>query len=368
MALEYSELKNLALAALRAEEHAPVAYTFSNNGETETYSLDEVNKALQTEFEGLIRSASDWRENKNMIFRLIEETIDEVLPKKVMQQYESFAETKVVPQGDKVTFRLRITEAARKRAKTFVTRVGLAGRYETFMLDGTELTVETGAIGSAAHIGFEEMLDGRWQFSDFTSIIMEGMDEFIYAEIAKALAALVNDLPAANKAIASSFDEATMDELLAIADAYGQSSIYCTYEFAATMIPAQNWASNEMKNTLWQKGYLGDYKGHRVIILPQSLTDETNTTKVIDPSQAYIIPNGSEKPVKIVIEGQTQAHEVEYTDDWSRDIQVYKKVGVATLANHWICSYRNTSLGMASRRAAEPVTPGGDQENPPSGD
>ena len=77
-------------------------------------------------------------------------------------------------------FRLSVTEFAKRRARTFVTRVGLAGRYETFILDGARMEVQTGAIGSAARIGFEEFLDGRWQFSDFTSIILEQMDYFIY--------------------------------------------------------------------------------------------------------------------------------------------------------------------------------------------
>lgn len=350
--MEYKDLLSLARIALKADPSAPTAYSFND----ENYTLDQVNEALATEFRKLAGSYSDYRENKNLIFRLIEQTIDEVLPARVEAQYAQFAEIRNVAQGDKAVFRTRITESARKRAKTFVTRVGLAGRYEVFMLDGKSMTVETSAIGGAARIGFEEMLDGRIQFSELTSLVMEGMDEFIYREIAKALAAVVASLPAVQRAEVAGFDEATMDELLAIADSYGKASIYCTFEFAAKMLPQTNWVSDDMKNRLWAEGWLGNYKGHNVIILPQSMVDETNTEKVIDPAQAYIMPVGQDnKPVKIVFEGQTAVRTVEDNDDWSTDFQAYKKFGVATFFTNFIFSYRNTELKKATRLHNLPV-------------
>lgn len=359
--MEYNDLLSLARIALKADPSAPTAYSFGE----ESYTLDQVNEALATEFRKLAGSYSDYRENKNTIFRLIEQTIDEVLPARVEAQYAQFAEVRNVAQGDKAVFRMNITEAARKRAKTFVTRVGLAGRYEVFMLDGKSLTVETSAIGGAARIGFEEMLDGRIQFSELTSIVMEGMDEFIYREIAKALGAVVASLPAVNRAEVAGFDEATMDELLAIADTYGKASIYCTFEFASKMLPQTAWVSDDMKNRLWAEGWLGNYKGHNVIILPQSMVDETNQEKVIDPAQAYIMPVGQSKPVKIVFEGQTAVRTVEDNDDWSTDFQTYKKFGIATIFTNFIFSYRNTDLTTVSRihnlptdeEETEPVNP-----------
>ncbi len=222
--MDYKDLRELARLAVKADKNSPTAFSYKN----ENYSLDQVNEALSNEFKVLLGEGNIYRnfqENKNTIFRLIEETIDEVLPARIEQQYMQFAEVKTIPQGDKAIFRKRISEYARKRAKTFVTKVGLAGRYEVFMLDGIELEVQTSAIGGAARIGFEEFLDGRLQFSDLTSLVLEGMDEYIYREIAKALESVVKTLPAVQRAEVAGFDEATMDELLAISDSYGKSSI-----------------------------------------------------------------------------------------------------------------------------------------------
>ena len=97
------------------------------------------------------------------------------------------------------------------------------------------------------------------------------------------------------------------------------------------MIPQEAWRYTEaMKDELWRTG-LASYKGKKVIILPQGFTDETNTTKVIDPGYAWIIPTGADtKPVKVAFEGGTIVDEY-VNKDRSREIQVYKKVGVVAM-------------------------------------
>jgi len=345
--MKFDELKKLARAA---SHNTPL--TFSVNGNEESFDAETVNRTLREQFNLLAGDYKLFRRNEVAVYELIENTIDEILPVKVAQQFEQFADVQTIAQGDKAIFRLRITESARRRAKAFVTRVGLAGRYETMMLEGKELEVATSAIGYALRIGFEEFLDGRYSFADFTDIMAEGMDEYIYDEILKALANAVKTLPVANKYAGAGFDEAKMDELLAISDSYGNgtSTIYCTKEFASTMKPASaDWASDQMKNDLFRNGYFTDYKGHPVVILAQSMVDETNAEKVVDPSQAYIFASVGEKPVKVVFEGQTAVRTTSENDDWSTDLQTYKKFGVAVFSNPSICSYQNTALKKATR-------------------
>ena len=174
---------------------------------------------------------------------------------------------------------------------------------------------------------------------------MEGLDECIYIEIEKQLIGAINNVQTANKSSQTSFDEKEMDRLLSIADSYGtgKADIYCTFEFAATMVPSEGWISDSMKDQKWNNGYLANYKGHRVIVLAQSYEDETNTTKIIDPQYAWVVPGGAAKPVKIAFEGQTIVDE--YTNyDRSKEVQVYKKVGVRAVFTNDICVYQNTSL------------------------
>lgn len=337
--LDKNELLSLMKATIKANK-AP-NQTFSYKNENLTFSA--LNETLRKELNEYAGSYADYRENKNMIFKLIEQTMDEILPVSVLERYKEFAETRVFGQGDKPIFKRKFM--GRQRAKQFITRVGLAGIYEVFKLGGPQyFEVPTSALGGAAQIGFEEFLDGRADFAEVTAIVMEGMDELILREIEAALQSCISQLPVANKVSVAGFDEAAMDRMLAIASAYGEPTIYCDYEFAVKMVPAQGWISDEIRNEKWSKGYLANYKGHKVIVTPQGFVDETNTRKQIDPGYVWIIPAGADtKPVKIAFEGETIVDEY-VNRDRSREIQVYKKVGVGVIATNDICSYVDTSL------------------------
>jgi len=346
MALDRNSLFTLGHRVADANPSAPVAYSF----EDKSYSYADLNNAFRAELKDLIGTYALWRENHNTVYTLMEEIITDKLPAKVMQQYGAFAEVKTYRQGEKPVFVQRITEASKRRAKQFIAMpAGLAGRYEVFKLDGRSYEVKTSAMGAACQIAIEEFLDGRIDMATVLDIVMEGMDDKIYAEIANVLIAAVENIQDANKVLADSFVEAEMDALLAVADTYGngRSTIYCTFEFASQMLPDNAWdqgrMSDSMKDEYWRNGRLANYKNHQVIVLRQSFVDETNTEKVIDPSYAWIIPGGAEKPIKIAFEGDTMIKE-EDNEDWSKSIHFYKKVGVAAMINNDICVYKNRSL------------------------
>ena len=336
--MEFKDLVKLAKIASNAKPST--SYSF----EGENFTASEINETLRSELKAIAGNYHLYEQNKHTIFALVENVIDDILPQRVLEEYGMFAEITTVAQGDKAIFRQKISAASRRRAKQFITKVGLAGVYEVFKLDGKSYEVPTTAFGGAAQVSIEEFLDGRVDFNDLVEIVMEGLDEAIYLEIEKALIGTVDALGTNNKYAGAGFNETAMDRLISVADSYGKATIYCTYEFAATMVPAEGWISDTMKDQRWNNGYLANYKGHNVIVLNQSLVDETNTTKVIDPAYAWIIPAGSnEKPVKIAFEGQTLVDDRK-NDDWSREIQVYRKLGVGALITNNICVYRNTSL------------------------
>lgn len=341
MALDKNNLVALAIAAAKATPSAPVAYSY----EGKNFSYSELNDTLYEELKALAGDNRSYRENKNTIFAIIEETIDNVLPKRAQDIYSGLAEIKVVGQGDKPLFRRKVNN--RLRAKQFVTRVGLAGRYEVWkMAAGESFEVPTSAIGTAIQIGFEEFLDGRVNWAEMLNIVLEGMDDLIAYEIEASLKGALGQLPANNVVATTGFNEAAFDKLLAIADAYGDATIYCFDEFARKMIPAEAWRySDRMKEEVWTSGHLQGYKGHRVVIFSNTVTDETNSAKALDPSYCWIIPTGADsKPVKVVIEGDTAVKEVDSNDDWSRELHMYKKIGVVAMLANDICCYRDVSL------------------------
>lgn len=333
--------KENLLILMKTVAKATPSGMYSYKGESFDYTT--LNDTLRNELNELVGTNDLYEDNKRVLFSLIEQTMDEIVPTRLIDAYGQFAEIKTFAQGDKPVFKRR---TGRTRAKQFVTRVGLAGVYEVFKLGEESFEIGTSAIGAAAQVGFEEYLDGRVDFAELTQIIMDGMDELIYREIAYALIASVNQLPAANRVSVAGFDEASLDYLVNTASAYGVPTIYCTREFAVKIIPDnESWISDAMRDERWNTGYLANYKGTRVVILPQSLEDETNSRKVIDPGYAWVIPAGAnDRPVKVAFEGTTHVRERNNKDDWSRDIQVYRKVGVGVMMTNNIFSYVDTEL------------------------
>lgn len=176
-------------------------------------------------------------------------------------------------------------------------------------------------------------------------IIITGMDERIYREIAAALTSSISQLPAANKVTFNGFDKASFDALIGTARVYGNPTIYTSYEFATKIVPDTNWISDNMRDQMWAQGHLGNYNGCPVVILPNSFEDESNALKVIDPGYTWVIPSGADmKPVKVAFEGGLNMRELDNQADWSRHIDIFQQVGVGVMLQNNICSYVDTSL------------------------
>jgi len=336
--LDRKNLTILAKQVAKANKTAPAAYRF---GDTE-YSFEMLNETLRDEFKLLASSYNDYRRNKNDIFEIMQEVTDEILPNKVLSSYGDFAEVKQYGQGNKPSF---VKRTGAQRAKQFITKVGLAGIYEVFKLDKEFFEIDITAYGGAAQIGLEEFLDGLIDFPTLIDVIIEGLSDAVYTEIGNALGAIETYLPAANQ-VSGSWSASSFDGLITVARAYGVPVIYCHREFAnANLLTASGWTSDSIRDEMYNNGLLGKYKGVKVIVLPNSFTDATNTTQVMDVGRCYVIPTGSnnDKPVKIAMEGETIIDEY-VNKDRSREIQAYKKFGVGIVTMNDICVYEDTGL------------------------
>lgn len=338
MPLDQKELKQLMFQAAKLDKGAVL--TFNN----ESFTDKEINEALRSELNTLVGDFNSYRRNKHILFELIQETVDEVLPKKVYDALDQFAEIKTVGHGDKAYFTKR--EGA-LRGRNFVTRVGNAGVYETFKLDRSTIDVSTEAHGAAVEISLEEFLEGRIDFTELIDIVTEGFEKAVYTEILKQMMALNSNtvLPANNLISAAGWDPRGFHSLLGIARAYDEPTIFTTYMFAADMIPHMNAITDGQKEEIQNKGYIGQYMGAKIVILPTSFFDDSNEAdQVTMPAgMAFIMPTGQDKPVKLVFEGDTLTQEFE-NRDWSKEIQMYKKFGAALFATPGICVYENTAL------------------------
>ena len=332
------------------------------------YSNEDVKATVREKIQELAGTYSLYRRNKEDLFEIIQEAYTEVFPKQVESFVGTFAEVRTVPLNQKAQFKVR---RGRRRAKQFITDVALSGAYESFRLDSDTFEVGGQAIGGTAYIDFERYRSGEEDISEALDIILEGMTEAIYGKIQRALQASINSTsrPAANKVIANSFDPKEMERLCRVAASYGDSAViyacpefvaemgpdaigmpvYGTYALPATPAPgsAPGYATPVYNprniEEIAQYGRIKTFRGTPIIEIPQSYTDETNETTVVNPQYAYIFPNGREKPVKVVFEGDMQLDEWQHRDR-SFEIEAYQRVGVAILTDNDWCIYRNTGI------------------------
>lgn len=359
------------------------------------FSVKDVKETLRAELQTLAPNKYEYERNKLDIFQIIQEAYDEVLPAYVGNFIGQFSEIKSVPNGQKASF---IVKRGRRRAKTFVTEVGLAGVYEAFRLDVDTFEVSAKAYGGAAYVDFERMLDGSEDLVEPLQLLLEGLEEAIYKELLKALIAATqnSDMPAANIASTTSFDAGEMQRLCTIAKNYGGGSsvIFATPEFVQEMGPdaigmpvygpyaiplggtppvptpapgatypgyaTPIYNPNDIAS-IAATGYITSFRGTPIVQLPQAFVDENNDTYQVPPQYAFIFPAGNQKIIKVVFEGDTDVRDWQHRDR-QMEIEIYKKFGVAILTTNDWCVYENKAL--ASLPSIDPLA---DNQNPHNG-
>ena len=330
------ELKELALHSVRGT--AP-----------ETYELGTVDEALRGEIAKMCDSVNNFMRNRYDIYDIIITVADEVVPAKTYDVLGQFAEIKSVPQGQKALF--RVNGLGRNRAKKFLTQVGLSGLYETFRLDSSTFELGGKAIGGAASIDFARFLDGADNMADLMDIITEGLTDAVFGEVQKALVAAFNVMPDTNKSTNSTFIPKEMLRIVNVVKAYGGNAvIFATPEFVGEMGPdaiAPNTYHDDDIDAIHKTGRIKIFRGTPIVEIPQSFVDENNVQTWINPQNAYILPTGKEKVVKIVFEGNTQVWDLKNPDN-SMEIHTYKKIGTAIMTYHNWGIYQNTGIANNS--------------------
>jgi len=320
---------------------------------TETFSATDVKESLREELKKIVGgSYYNFQKNKMDLYELIAVTIDQVLPARVTSVMNQFAEVINLPQGGKATFRKKL---GRTRAKQFIGRVSPAGIYETFRLDTETFDVSTKSHGGGVRIDFERYLDGTEDWNELIQIVMDGLEEAVYTEIATTLNASYAAAGRPSNTVQSdaTYTAANMHSLVTAIRNYGAGAvIFATPGFVSTMGDAVVYASagqyptvsvNDIED-LRTKGYIGMFYGAPIVMLPNSYTDETNSALQLSDKVAYVMPTGGEKPVKVVFEGGALVNDLgQQPGDYSMEMMVYKKFGTAVLyTNNWGI-YRITS-------------------------
>jgi hypothetical protein len=330
--MNLEQLKKLATALTKSRKQPGLTFSFQNGEETVSLDKEAMNAVLREELNKLCGvDYNNFDRNKHDIFDLIQVSVDGVVAPELEKSFMGFAEVRQFGPADQPMFNV-VHANKHLRERAFITKATSAGVYEVFRIDNPKkLTVDMLAIGGGAQISIEDFRTGRIDWNEMVDIIRLGMEDRVYDEVLAALAKMEADLPTVNKCQTTDFDAKAFNKVLATVSVYGAPVIMCTEAFAREITEGYQWASESEKLARRHVGYLADYKGAKIVVLPQSFKDNNNAVKVVDDSKAYIYPAGNRPLFYIALQGNLQLRDVK-NEDWSVEIQAYKRFGVAAMA------------------------------------
>lgn len=279
---------------------------------SENFSAEETDKAainaLLKEI-GIDENSTgrEIRAKEDLAFALIEEAVDEILPKKLEGVLQEFAEVRQFARDAEVLF--NIEKIGKNRAKLTISKGARGGIYRAAKLDRKYFSVDTTIQTVAVSVTLEEIILGTLSLAELYSNILEGFEEIVYKEVFNALASakpvagydrIGHDAPTTVKASLG----AAIDKVMPYVKQYGIPTIFGSYQALTNLSnPASEWHP-EMNDSAERRqyGFVQLYKGARVVELPNYLVDNKNEKWFYDPKFVFVLPSGV-KPVKVALKG-----------------------------------------------------------------
>lgn len=310
------------------------------------FSADDVNaaavKAIMDEC-GLTENSSvrEFRAVQDKAFALVEEAVDEILPKKLEQVLGEFAEIKTFARDAEVVF--DIEKLGKNRAKLTISKGSRAGIYRAAKLDNKWFSPKTEVTTAAVYVTLEEILLGKMSLSELFNNILEGFTEAVYKEVFNALAVgtpvagyerIGQSAPATTKANLSD----AIDAVMPYVKQYGVPTIFGSYQALSAiynpLAAASGYPNLDDSADVRKYGFVQMYKGVRCVELPNYLVDNTNSEWFYDPKYVFVLP-ASAKPVKVALKGEMQIQRNQHavgSEKW----EAHKIMGVGlAMANNY---------------------------------
>lgn len=291
-------------------------------------------------------TARQIRAKQPEVFAIVEEVIEELLPKAVEDIVGGFVETKTFARNDEPVFEIK--NIGKARARRGIVEGARGGIYKARRLDSKNFQVPVKVETVGAYVTLEEILLGTYSLSDLMSNITQGFVERIYINCVKALRTAKTLAPAANIKSGAGFDGEAVDKLVRIAGAYG-TPIIMGFRSAISKITNQvGWTSaspnvpvadlDETRN----RGIVSVFHGTPVVELPNYLVDETNSEFIFKEGDIFILPSDS-RPVKVAMKGDLHIEENKHPSG-SMEQQAHRMMGVGLYLANDICVYTDTAV------------------------
>lgn len=272
----------------------------------------------------------DYDRNKVEINAIIKENVNEVLKVKVGDALSVIADVAYVGHGEKKEYNVR-------NGRLKVEYVALGSEVRRQKIYKGKVTAQPKALSGAVYAELDDILAGRAEsFTDMIDEIAEAISDEVMKTIQTTFVTAMGSAPTPNK-YTGAFSLAQVRNVANTVAAYGRPVIVGTAVALANITADsgfQSSMSDNMKDAFNRDGFIGVWEGKALVQLPNTFVDEKNTEWVLDNKLIYVLPVNTDKPVKVVFEGNSEMLEKQSFEDGSVTKKVLQKVGVNVLQVH----------------------------------
>jgi hypothetical protein len=269
----------------------------------------------------------DYDRNKVEINAIIKENVNEVLKVKMGNALDVIAEVTYVGHGEKKEYNVR-------NGRLKVEYVALGSEIRRQKIYKGKVPAQPKALGAAVYAEFDDILAGRAEaFTDMIDEIAEAISQEVMKTIQTTFVTAMGSAPSANK-YSGAFSLAQVRNVANTVSAYGRPVIVGTAVALSNITSDTGFKSamsDNMKDAFNRDGFIGVWEGKALVQLPNTFTDETNTAWVLSNNLIYVMPVGTDKPVKVTFEGTAEMLEKQSFEDGSVTKKTLQKVGVNVL-------------------------------------
>jgi len=297
---------------------------------TGEFSVDDANEALRQELVSL--TGTDKIDYKTMrrfkpeVFEILEEALDVLVGRMIEEEFNGFAEVHNVDWGDSKRFTVENPDLF----KVALIADG-TNNLRRQRLENGSLTVETFMRGVKIYEEFYRFLAGRIDWVKLVNKVGTSYNNKIYTLVYQAIYDSYSTL-SATYGKTGTFSSATLSDLIQHVEAAAgvEATIYGTKNALGKVTTAQ--VSDNMKDVYNQQGFYGTFLGTPMQKVNQVHTPGTDTF-AIDNNFLLIVPQGGEKLVKIVIEGDSIIEEGNNKTNMDDSLEYIfkKKSGIAVV-------------------------------------
>ena len=298
--------------------------TLDSNGEVVSISFDEkevaMNKALKAE---IMRHAAisnfdqfpleTWATHPTLkwaTFAVVSALVDMILPQTIIESIGMYTDVRTIGWGDSAAFDVE------PRDLFVVSKAGRNNRRaEVHKQFKGQVVINPEARQITVGVSLYRVLAGKESLAEFVGKVARSvetrMTKDVYDAFVVATAALSTGAAGLKVAGYTQTDFATLAQKVSAWNGGAKPVVVGTQLALANVIPADANYRYEIDSDFVKLGYVRNFLGTDVVVLPQLADFTTPFQTLISNSYLWFLSPGSQKIMKLVLEGNTLA----YSDD-----------------------------------------------------